>query len=82
MPNFSTIRSLFLSPRPTYPIPDVAALLAIMEADVVGWIDAGKLEGLDTPEGWWCRGRSSCRSGWTSDRRMRSSRHWEPTPST
>ena len=51
MPNVSAIRSLFLSPRPTYDIPDVAALLAIAEEDVVGWIDAGELEGLDTPEG-------------------------------
>jgi len=51
MPNVSAIRSLFLSPRPTYRIPDVAALLAIAEADVIGWIDAGELEGLDTPEG-------------------------------
>jgi len=51
MPNVSEIRSLFLSPRPTYRIPDVAALLAIAEEDVVGWIDAGELEGLDAPEG-------------------------------
>jgi hypothetical protein len=51
MSNVSAIRSLFLSPRPTYRIPDVAALLAIAEEDVVGWIDAGELEGLDTPEG-------------------------------
>jgi hypothetical protein len=51
MPTSTAIRSLFLFPRPTYRIPDVAALLAIAEADVVGWIDAGELEGLDTPEG-------------------------------
>lgn len=51
MPNVSAIRSLFLSPRPAYRIPDVAALLAIAEADVVGWIDAGELEGLDASEG-------------------------------
>jgi hypothetical protein len=51
MPTSTAIRSLFLSPRPTYRIPDVAALLAIAEVDVVGWIDAGELEGLDTPEG-------------------------------
>jgi hypothetical protein len=51
MPTVSAIRSLFLSPRPSYRIPDVAALLAIAEEDVVGWIDAGDLEGLDTSEG-------------------------------
>ena len=51
MPSVSAIRSLFLSPRPTYRIPEVAALLAIAEEDVVGWIDAGELEGLDTPAG-------------------------------
>lgn len=51
MPNVSTIRSLFLSPRPMYRISDVAALLAIAETEVAGWIDAGELEGLDTPEG-------------------------------
>ncbi len=51
MPNVSAIRSLFLSPRPTYRIPDVAALLAIAEEDIVGWMDAGELEGLNTPEG-------------------------------
>ena len=51
MSNVSAIRSLFLSPRPTYRIPDVAVLLAIAEADVVGWIDAGELEGLNTHAG-------------------------------
>ena len=51
MPTVSAIRSLFLSPRLTYPIADVAALLAIEEADVVRWIDAGELEGVETDEG-------------------------------
>jgi hypothetical protein len=51
MPNVSAIRSLFLSPRPSYRTADVAALLATAEAEVVEWIDAGELEGLDTPEG-------------------------------
>jgi hypothetical protein len=51
MSNVSAIRSLFLSPRPTYRMPAVASLLAISEADVVGWIDAGELEGLEAPEG-------------------------------
>ena len=51
MATSNAIRSLFLSPRPTYRIQDVAALLAIAEADVVGWIDAGEVEGVDTAEG-------------------------------
>jgi hypothetical protein len=51
MPTVSAIRSLFLSPLPAYRLPDVAALLAIAEADVLRWIDSGELEGIETDGG-------------------------------
>ena len=47
----ATIRRLFLEPRPTYSIADVATLLGMTRRDVRGWMEAGELEGVETPEG-------------------------------
>src|SRR5688500_8493583 len=45
------IRTLFLHPRPTYPIPEAATLLGIDWREVRGWMESGELEGVDTDEG-------------------------------
>src|SRR5258708_19103772 len=47
----ATIGRLFLEPRPTYSIADVATLLGMTRRDVRGWMEAGELEGVETPEG-------------------------------
>lgn len=51
MPNLAAIRTLFLHPRPTYPLPDVAALLGIDAHELRGWMNSGELEGVDTNVG-------------------------------
>jgi hypothetical protein len=51
MPSVENIRTLFLHPRPTYPLLDAAALLGIEPHDLRGWMDSGELEGVDTDEG-------------------------------
>lgn len=45
------IRSLFLTPRPTYPIADAAALLGMGWRDMRAWLESGELEGVETDEG-------------------------------
>jgi hypothetical protein len=47
----ANIRSLFLHPRPTYPIAEAAALLGMGWRDVRGWIESGELEGVDSDDG-------------------------------
>ena len=51
MTHVENIRSLFLHPRPTYPIADAAALLGMGWRDVRGWIESGELEGVDSDDG-------------------------------
>jgi len=51
MVNVDHVRSLFLHPRPSYPIADAAALLGMSWRDVRAWIESGELEGVDTDEG-------------------------------
>jgi hypothetical protein len=51
MMQVENIRSLFLHPRPTYPIAEAAALLGMDWRDVRGWIESGELEGVDSDEG-------------------------------
>jgi hypothetical protein len=51
MVNVDQIRSLFLHPRPTYPIADAAILLGMNWRDVRAWIESGEVEGVDTDEG-------------------------------
>jgi hypothetical protein len=51
MPSPAHIRSLFLEPRPTYPIAEAASLLGMDWRDVRSWMESGELEGVDTDEG-------------------------------
>jgi len=51
MVKIDQIRSLFLHPRPTYPIAEAAILLGMDWRDVRAWIESGELEGVDTDEG-------------------------------
>lgn len=51
MPVVANIRSLFLHPRPTYSIAEVAALLGMGPEDVRGWIESGEVEGVDSDGG-------------------------------
>ena len=45
------IRRLFLEPKDTYSIRDAAAILCMPQPDVLGWMEVGELEGVDTPYG-------------------------------
>ncbi|HYI12072.1 MAG TPA: hypothetical protein VEK57_23670 [Thermoanaerobaculia bacterium] len=49
--NPSHIRTLFLHPLPTYPIPDAAAILGTDLEDLRGWMEVGELEGVESGEG-------------------------------
>jgi hypothetical protein len=51
MPTAETIRSLFLHPRPTYPLPEAATLLGMDWREVRAWVEVGELEGVDTDQG-------------------------------
>lgn len=51
MPTAAKIRSLFLSPHPTYSVAEAADLLAMDVRDVRGWIESGELEGVETAHG-------------------------------
>ncbi len=51
MTHVENIRTLFLHPRPTYPLPDAAVLLGIDAHELGGWMESGELEGVDTDEG-------------------------------
>jgi len=51
MTHVENIRTLFLRPRPTYPLPDAATLLGIDAHELRGWMESGELEGVDTGEG-------------------------------
>ena len=45
------IRRLFLEPKVTYAVPEAAEILAMPLDDVLGWMEVGELEGVDTIEG-------------------------------
>jgi hypothetical protein len=45
------IRRLFLEPKDTYSIRDAAEILSMPLRDVLGWMEVGELEGVDTPHG-------------------------------
>jgi hypothetical protein len=49
--SIENIRSLFLHPRPTYPIAAAAGLLGMGWREVRGWLESGELEGVDSDEG-------------------------------
>ncbi len=48
MPSVAAIRTLFLHPRPTYPLPDAAALLGMRVRELAGWMESGELEGIES----------------------------------
>jgi hypothetical protein len=45
------IRRLFLEPKDTYCVRDAAEILCMPLLDVLGWMEVGELEGMDTPHG-------------------------------
>jgi hypothetical protein len=45
------IRRLFLEPKVTYSVRDAAEILCMPLLDVLGWMEVGELEGVDTPHG-------------------------------
>ncbi len=45
------IRRLFLEPKETYPIRDAAEILCMPLPDVLGWMEVGELEGVDSSHG-------------------------------
>jgi hypothetical protein len=51
MPTVETIRSLFLHPRPTYPLTEAVSLLGMDWREVRAWVESGELEGVDTNKG-------------------------------
>jgi hypothetical protein len=51
MTDVARIRSLFLHPRPTYPIAEAASLLGMDWREVRSWMESGELEGVETAEG-------------------------------
>ena len=57
MPSATNIRTLFLHPRPTYPLPVAAALLGMDEGEVRGWVDVGELAAVE--------GRGALRIPWS-----------------
>jgi hypothetical protein len=46
MAHIENIRDLFLHPRPSYPLPDVAALLGVSRRELRAWLESGELEGV------------------------------------
>jgi hypothetical protein len=51
MTHVDSIRTLFLHPRPAYPITEAAALLGLDGRELRGWIEVGELEGVETEAG-------------------------------
>ena len=48
MEHAANIRNLFLQPRPTYALPEAAALLGTSLDDLCGWLEVGEIEGVET----------------------------------
>jgi hypothetical protein len=44
MPRPHRIRSLFLRPKPAYPLPEAARVLAMTVRELRGWVEAGEIE--------------------------------------
>lgn len=42
----AAIRRLFLSPKPSYPLPSAARLLGMKAKDLRGWVAAGEIEAI------------------------------------
>jgi hypothetical protein len=45
------IRRLFLEPKESYAVRDAAEILCMPLTDVLGWMEVGELEGVDTSQG-------------------------------
>ncbi|HXA16443.1 MAG TPA: hypothetical protein VN380_05595 [Thermoanaerobaculia bacterium] len=45
------IRRLFLKPKESYSVRDAAEILCMPLPDVLGWMEVGELEGVDTAHG-------------------------------
>jgi hypothetical protein len=45
------IRRLFLEPKESYSVRRAAEILCMPLPDVLGWMEVGELEGVDTPHG-------------------------------
>jgi hypothetical protein len=45
------IRRLFLEPKESYSVHDAAEILGMPLPDVLGWMEVGELEGMDTRHG-------------------------------
>jgi hypothetical protein len=45
------IRSLFLEPKPSYPLPEAAKLLGMKAKRLQAWVEAGEIEGVYTCSG-------------------------------
>jgi hypothetical protein len=43
----AAIRRLFLSPKPTYPLPEAAKLLGMKMKELRGWVTAGEIEAVN-----------------------------------
>ncbi|MGZ5441472.1 MAG: hypothetical protein ACXW5U_07285 [Thermoanaerobaculia bacterium] len=48
MPSATNLRTLFLHPRPTYPLADAAALLGMRVRELAAWMESGEVEGVDS----------------------------------
>ena len=51
MSSTRAIRALFLSPKPSYPLPEAAALLGTDLRELRGWMEVGEIEGVETDGG-------------------------------
>jgi hypothetical protein len=51
MSSTRAIRALFLSPKPTYPIPEGASLLGVEIGELRRWMEVGEIEGVETDGG-------------------------------
>ena len=51
MTNRANVRSLFLHPRPSYPLPVAAKLLGMERRELRGWLESGEIEGDSTSDG-------------------------------
>ena len=51
MTRIESIRTLFLHPLPSYPLPDAAKLLGMALRELRGWVETGEVEGHETGAG-------------------------------
>ena len=49
--DLAAIRRLFLEPKRSYSVSEAAALLGMSRRELLGWVEAGELEGNETGDG-------------------------------